>query len=73
MDNKSEKKIKTYKRETAWVLILWCIYLSIFGNVASLQVVVWPSFLFLGAAYGMDWASKQTNLLNNKEEIYVDS
>ena len=63
---------KTYKRETAWVLILWCIYLSIFGNIAALQVVVWPSFLFLGAAYGMDWASKQTDLISEPNTVEDD-
>lgn len=68
----SKKPNKTGKRETAWLLIMWCVYLSVFGSIEALQVVVWPCFLFLGAAYGMDWASKQTNLLVNKEEAYVD-
>lgn len=65
---------KTYKRETAWTLMMWCIYLSIFGNIEALKIVVWPCFLFLGAAYGMDWASKQTNLLNKRmgEDNYGD-
>ena len=63
----SQPTKKTYKRETAWLLMLWCVYLSIFGSVAALQAVVWPCFLFLGAAYGMDWASKQTNLVGDSE------
>lgn len=59
---------KTYKRETAWALIIWAIYISVFGSVEALTVMIWPVFLFVGAAYGMDWASKQTDIVKKAEE-----
>lgn len=55
---------KTYKREVAKVLILWAIYISIWGSAEVLSIMIWPVFLFVGAAYGMDWASKQTSLVD---------
>jgi len=54
---------KTYKRETAWAFILILGYIIGVGDVELLKVVVWPFMLFIGAAFGMDWAAKQTDIM----------
>ena len=54
---------KTYKRETAWLILLWVVYLSIWGNINALTIVVYPAFGFILAAFGFDWYGKQ--LLGN--------
>ena len=53
---------KTYKRETAWSMLLaifWVIYV---GNIGLLEVIIWPFVTFIFAAFGMDFANKQTDL-----------
>ena len=65
----SLKQNKTYKREVAVGLVIWLIWLAEAGNIAALTVVAWPVFLFLGAAYGMEWASKQTNIVGSTNDI----
>ena len=62
-------KSKTYKREVAVGLVMWLIWLAEAGNIAALTVVAWPVFLFLGAAYGMEWAAKQTKLVGTSDEV----
>lgn len=52
-------KQKTYKREVSVFLLGFLCYLAFIGSVEALQVLVWPFMLFVGASYGMDWASKQ--------------
>jgi len=58
-----KKSAKTYKRETAWAFIAILCYVIGVGDVELLKVVVWPFMLFIGAAFGMDWATKQTDLI----------
>ena len=65
----SLKQNKTYKREVAVGLVIWLIWLAEAGNIAALTVVAWPVFLFLGAAYGMEWASKQTTIVGSTNDI----
>lgn len=45
---------KTFKREVAFLILCWLVYLSLFGEVAALELVVWPSFVFISGAYGID-------------------
>lgn len=60
---------KTWKRETAWAILLFCGYLAIDENIEALSIIAPFGFVFAGAAFGMDWASKQTTLsLSNKKE-----
>ena len=54
---------KTYKREVAFLLLLWLFYLSIWGSVEVLTVLVWPVFVYVLGAYGLDETSK--NILPN--------
>jgi len=63
--------MKTYKRETALAVLLYLFYLGLFGRVEVLQVLAWPLMLFVGAAFGMDWARKQTDLVSS-ERSYTD-
>ena len=48
---------RTWKRELAFVVFLWLVYLSIY-RVEALAVVVFPSFSYIGLALGLDWWGK---------------
>lgn len=50
---------KTYKREIAIVLLLWLAYVVEVKDVSIVEVIIWPIFAFLGAAFGLDAYSKQ--------------
>ena len=56
----ASKPKKTYKRETAWVLLGIIGYTVFVGNSSILEIIIWPFMFFIAAAYGMDWATKQT-------------
>ena len=51
-------RIKTYKREVAGVILIWLIYLSIWGSLGALEIVIWPAFVFILGAYGLDEQNK---------------
>ena len=57
---------KTFKRELAALLALFLCFIAWKASeaepVETLKVIIWPIMLFVGAAYGMAWASKQTDL-----------
>jgi len=63
-------KPKTWKREVAFLMI--CFLGVIVWNASqaspleTLKVVIWPVMLFAGAAFGMEWAAKQTDLVRPK-------
>ena len=50
---------KTFKREIAIVLLLWLVYVVEVKDVSIVEVLVWPIFAFLGAAFGLVAYSKQ--------------
>lgn len=50
---------KTYKRELAIALLIWLIYVVEVKDVTVVEVLVWPIFAFVGAAFGFDAYSKQ--------------
>lgn len=53
-------KQKTWKRETAWALLLFLGWVIIGEQDAEMaKVLVWPTFTFAGLAFGLDWNSKQ--------------
>ena len=60
------REIKTYKREVAFLMFLYIVYLGIVGAVAVLEVVIWPLMLFVATAFGMEWASAQAGLKFNQ-------
>jgi len=49
---------KTLKRETAIALLLWLVYVVEVKDVAIVEVLVWPIFAFVTAAFGLDQYSK---------------
>ena len=50
---------KTFKREMAIALLLWLIYVVEVKDVSVVEVVIWPIFAFVGAAFGLDSWAKQ--------------
>lgn len=61
------KENKTYKREIAFVILIFMgfiIWKSADADaVETLKITIWPAMLYVGTAFGMQWASKQTNLV----------
>jgi len=58
---------KTFKRELAALLVLFLCFIAWKASeadpVETLKVLIWPIMLFVGAAFGMQWASKQMDLM----------
>lgn len=50
---------KTFKRELAVALLIWLGYVVEVKDVQVVEVLVWPIFAFVGAAFGFDAYSKQ--------------
>lgn len=70
--NSSKGTGRTYKRETAW--FLFAVWFSVVGyslydgSTEVLAIITPPVFLFAGAAFSMDWAAKQTDLTQKREQ-----
>jgi hypothetical protein len=62
---------KTYKRELAIILLIWLAYVVEVKDVSIIEVLVWPIFAFVGAAFGFDAYSKQLHELSPKERKYT--
>jgi hypothetical protein len=45
---------KTFKRELAVILLLWLAYIVETKDVAIIEILVWPVFTYVGAAFGFD-------------------
>lgn len=45
---------KTFKREIAVALLLWLAYIVEVKDVEIIQILVWPVFTYVGAAFGLD-------------------
>ena len=63
---------KTYKRELSVILLLWLAYVVEVKDVEIIQILVWPIFTFVGAAFGFDAFFKQgpnENKLINKDNL----
>ena len=50
--------MKTYKRELAVILLVWLVYIVETKNESIIEVLVWPVFTFVTAAFGLDQYSK---------------
>jgi hypothetical protein len=64
--------MKTYKRESAIAILLYLGYMGLYGRVEALEILAWPLMLYVGAAFGMDWARKQTELVSRRKEYTHD-
>lgn len=63
---------KTYKRELAIALLIWLAYVVEVKDISIIEVLVWPIFTFVGAAFGFDAFFKQgpnENKLTNRVDI----
>ena len=49
---------KTFKRELAVVLLVWLIYIVETKDASIIEILVWPVFTFVTAAFGIDQYSK---------------
>lgn len=49
---------KTFKREVAVVLLLWLFYVVEVKDAEIIEILVWPIFTFVTAAFGIDQYSK---------------
>tara|TARA_R110001592_G_scaffold11275_4_gene56133 strand:- start:1067 stop:1291 length:225 start_codon:yes stop_codon:yes gene_type:complete len=49
---------KTFKREVAILLLLWLGYVVEVKDAEIIQILVWPIFSFVAAAFGFDAYSK---------------
>ncbi|MFD1159547.1 hypothetical protein [Roseovarius aestuarii] len=62
---------KTFKREFAACLAVFLCFVAWKASnaepVETLKVIIWPIMLFVGAAFGMQWASKQTDLTTGRK------
>jgi hypothetical protein len=43
---------KTWSRQTAWVLMLGCVFLAANGQTEELAIVIWPVTMFALPAFG---------------------
>jgi hypothetical protein len=59
---------KTYKREIAVVLLIVVFVMAFLNMVPALAILAPLVFLFATAAFGLDWASRQTGLTKGKPE-----
>lgn len=57
---------KTYKREIAALLLVFCGYLAVADKTEALEMYIVPTFTFAALAFGMDWSSKQTGLTRGR-------
>jgi hypothetical protein len=49
---------KTFKRELAVALLIWFVYIVEVKDETIIEVLVWPVFKFVTAAFGLDQYSK---------------
>jgi len=45
---------KSFKREIAFLLLVWFMYVVETKDVNIIEILVWPIFTFAGAAFGFD-------------------
>lgn len=46
--------MKTFKRELAIALIVWLVYIVEVKDVQIIEILVWPIFSYVTAAFGLD-------------------
>jgi hypothetical protein len=56
------EKNKTWKRETAFLMLLGLAYVVSTGDVSMVEVLVWPIFSFAGLAFGLDVYAKSDGM-----------
>lgn len=50
--------MKTFKRELAIALIIWLVYIVEVKDAHIIEILVWPIFSYVTAAFGLDAYNK---------------
>lgn len=58
---------KTFKRELAVALLVWLVYIVETKDVQIIEVLAWPIFSYVGAAFGFDSYSKLQQSLKSSD------
>ena len=58
---------KTFKREVAIAILIYLAVIIMMAAdqqpVETLKIIIWPAMIYVFQAFGMEWVSKQTNLV----------
>lgn len=54
-----KKRPKTWKRELAVIILVWFMYVVEVKSENTVEMLVWPVFTVVSAAFGYDAFSKQ--------------
>lgn len=60
------KPRKTWKREVAFLLFIWLVYLVETKEPDFVQILTFPIFTFGALAFGMQWYSPNGGMLRNQ-------
>src|SRR6056297_2876236 len=61
-----EKPKKTYKRELAFLLFVWLVYLVETKEPELVKILAFPIFTYIALAMGMSWYSPNGSLLRGQ-------
>src|SRR6056297_2542544 len=64
-----EKPKKTWKREVAFFLFIWLVYLVETKEPDLVQILAFPIFTFGALAFGLQWYAPNGGLLRNPSEF----
>ncbi|PHS02774.1 MAG: hypothetical protein COA78_20235 [Blastopirellula sp.] len=64
---------KTWKREVAFLILVYLGWLGYVDKLEILKIMIWPGMLFVGAAFSMAWAGGQgEKILTAKYTVSAD-
>ena len=61
-----KKPKKTYKRELAFLLFVWLVYLVETKEPELVKILAFPIFTYIALAMGMSWYSPNGGLLTGR-------
>lgn len=61
-----KKKTKSYKREVAFLLFVWLVYLVETKEPELVQILTFPIFTFGALAFGLQWYAPNGGVLRNQ-------
>ena len=68
-DPKAPPAKKTYKREVAFLLFVWLVYLVETKEPELVQILAFPIFTFGALAFGLQWYSPNGGLLRKSSQF----
>lgn len=63
---------KTYKREVAFLLLVWLGYLTETKDIAVVETLAFPIFTFAALAYGLEWYAPNGRVFGGKSSRTSD-